>query len=56
MNWKMKILITEKQYKKLTKEEVKCKCGHSLEIEKDDKNPNLPLIVTGKQYFHFPIH
>lgn len=41
MNWKMKILITEKQYKKLTKEEIKCKCGHSWEIEKDDKHPNL---------------
>ena len=37
----MKILITEKQYKKLTKEKVNCICGHSWKIEKEDKHPNL---------------
>jgi hypothetical protein len=37
----MKILITEKQAKKLFGEKIKCKCGHSWVIEKDDNNPHL---------------
>ena len=37
----MRILITEKQAKKLFGDKVKCRCGHSWVIEKNDKNPHL---------------
>ena len=34
----MKIIITEKQYKKLTNPKIDCKCGHSWDVEKNDKH------------------
>ena len=37
----MKILITEKQAKKLFGEKIKCKCGHSWVKEKKDQQPCL---------------
>jgi hypothetical protein len=37
----MKILISEKQAKKLFGEQIKCKCGHSWIKEKDDRHPYL---------------
>jgi hypothetical protein len=37
----MKIIITEKQYKKLTNPKIDCKCGHSWDVEKNDKHPHL---------------
>jgi hypothetical protein len=37
----MRIIITESQYKLLTEETIKCKCGHSWEKEVNDKHPHL---------------
>jgi hypothetical protein len=37
----MRIIITESQYKLLTEETIKCKCGHSWEKEVNDEHPHL---------------
>jgi hypothetical protein len=37
----MNFLITEAQYRLLTEEKIKCKCGHSWGKEDDDKHPYL---------------
>lgn len=37
----MNFLITEAQYRLLTEEKIKCKCGHSWDKEGDDKHPYL---------------
>ena len=37
----MNFLITEAQYRLLTEEKIKCKCGHSWDKEVEDKHPYL---------------
>lgn len=45
----MKILITEKQAEKLFGEKIKCRCGHSWNKEKNDKEPFLCHICGWNQ-------
>ena len=45
----MKIIITEKQADKLFGEKIKCRCGHSWNKEKNDKEPFLCHICGWNQ-------